>query len=64
MPDCPGYKKLPTLNDMIHCVVYMVDTCKASILTQKMLDKFDDIRKKTNRMGEGCTMLPYMHVYI
>lgn len=56
MPDSPGYKKLTTLNDMIHCMVYVVDTSNFSLLTQKMLDKFDAIRKKANRMGERCTV--------
>ncbi|XP_068558436.1 interferon-induced protein 44-like [Cebidichthys violaceus] len=49
--DSPGFKKQATLNDVIHCVVYVVDTCKVSLLTQKMLDKFADIRKKTNNLG-------------
>lgn len=56
MPDSPGYKKLATLNDMIHCMVYVVDTSNSSLLTQKMLDKFDAIRKKASRMGERCTV--------
>lgn len=51
MPDSPGYKILATLNDKIHCIAYVVDTCKASILPQKMLDKFDVIRKKASQMG-------------
>ncbi|GAA6213316.1 interferon-induced protein 44-like [Lates japonicus] len=52
LPDsAPGYKKHVTLNDKIHCVVYVVDTCKVSLLTQKMLDKFATIRKKTNQLG-------------
>ncbi|XP_030575219.1 interferon-induced protein 44-like [Archocentrus centrarchus] len=50
-PDAPGYKKHVTLNDMIHCVVYVVDTCKVSVLSQKMLDKLTAIRKKTNQLG-------------
>ncbi|XP_074515976.1 interferon-induced protein 44-like [Sebastes fasciatus] len=49
--DAPGFKKKATLNDMIHCVVYVVDTCKVSLLTQKMLQKFASIRKKTNQLG-------------
>lgn len=55
MPESPGYKKLTTLNDTIHCLVFVVDTSNSSLLTQKMLDKFDTIRKKANRMGEHCT---------
>ncbi|XP_039641301.1 interferon-induced protein 44-like [Perca fluviatilis] len=49
--DAPGFRKQATLNDSIHCVVYVIDTCKVSLLTQKMLDKFAGIRKKTNQLG-------------
>lgn len=49
--DAPGFKKLPTLKDMIHCVVYVIDTCKVSLLPQKMLEKLAAIRKKTNQLG-------------
>ncbi|XP_073339759.1 interferon-induced protein 44-like [Pagrus major] len=51
LADAPGYRQKVTLNDKIHCVVYVVDTCKASLLTQKMLDKFTAIRTKTNQLG-------------
>ncbi|XP_022606962.1 interferon-induced protein 44-like [Seriola dumerili] len=51
LESAPGYKKHVTLNDRIHCVVYVMDTCKVSLLTQKMLDKFAAIRKKTNQLG-------------
>ncbi|XP_026173939.1 interferon-induced protein 44-like [Mastacembelus armatus] len=47
----PGFNKDVTVNDKIHCVVYVVDTGKVSLLTQKMLDKFTAIRKKTNQLG-------------
>lgn len=56
MSSSPGYRKLASLNDMIHCVVYVVDTNNSSLLTPKMLDKFDAIRRKANRMGERCTI--------
>ncbi|XP_056281923.1 interferon-induced protein 44-like [Pseudoliparis swirei] len=49
--DTPGFKERTTLSDAIHCVVYVVDTCKVSLLSQKMLDKFASIRKKTNHLG-------------
>ncbi|XP_040917055.1 interferon-induced protein 44-like [Toxotes jaculatrix] len=51
LENAPGYKKHVTLNDMIHCVAYVFDTCKVSLLTPKMLDKFAAIRKKTNQRG-------------
>ncbi|XP_067336256.1 interferon-induced protein 44-like isoform X3 [Channa argus] len=47
----PGYKKHVTLTDMIHCVVYVVDASKVSLLKQKMLDKFAAIRRKSNQLG-------------
>ncbi|KAM7403360.1 hypothetical protein PAMA_004013 [Pampus argenteus] len=49
--NAPGFKKHATLNDMIHCVVYVIDTCTISILTEQMLDKFAAIRRKTNQLG-------------
>ncbi|KAI3367551.1 hypothetical protein L3Q82_026409, partial [Scortum barcoo] len=49
--DAPGYRYQVTLNDTIHCVVYVVDTCKVSLLNQNMLDKFATIRRKTNQLG-------------
>lgn len=51
LPDSPGFRKHPTLADKIHCVVYVIDACKVSLLSQKMVDKFAVIRKKTNRLG-------------
>ncbi|TKS86861.1 Interferon-induced protein 44 [Collichthys lucidus] len=51
LADAPGYKQRVTLNDMIHCVVYVIDACKVSLLTANMLDKFAAIRKKTNQLG-------------
>lgn len=51
LPDSPGFRKHPTLADKIHCVVYVIDACKASLLSQKIVDKFAEIRKKTNRLG-------------
>lgn len=52
LADAPGYRQKVTLNDKIHCVVYVVDASQVSILTQKMIDKFAAIRKKTNQLGE------------
>ncbi|XP_037551046.1 interferon-induced protein 44-like [Nematolebias whitei] len=51
LEDAPGYRKHVTLNDKIHCVAYVVDTCKVSLLSPKMLDKFAAIRKKANQLG-------------
>ncbi|XP_075873909.1 interferon-induced protein 44-like [Nelusetta ayraudi] len=51
LSDSPGFRKHATLADKIHCVVYVIDACKVSLLSQKMVDKFAVIRKKTNRLG-------------
>ncbi|KAM6912138.1 interferon-induced protein 44-like [Xenentodon cancila] len=47
----PGYKKQTTLNDMVHCVAYVIDTSKVSLLSQKMIIKLGLIRKKANQLG-------------
>ncbi|KAM4724069.1 interferon-induced protein 44-like [Anableps anableps] len=68
LEDSPGYQKHVTLKDMIHCVAYVIDTCKVSLLSQKMVDKFTAIRKKANQLGipqillmtkvdEACTLV-------
>ncbi|XP_072222264.1 interferon-induced protein 44-like [Leuresthes tenuis] len=51
MDDAPGFKKNVTLNDKIHCIAYVVDACKVSLLSKNMLDKFAVIRKKANQLG-------------
>ncbi|XP_076013606.1 interferon-induced protein 44-like [Genypterus blacodes] len=51
LPENPGYKKDVTLNDRIHCVVYLIDTCQVSLLPQKTLEKLTAIRKKSNQLG-------------
>lgn len=52
LSETPGYKKDVTLNDMIHCVVYMIDTSKVSLLSQNVLEKPAPIWKKTNQLGD------------
>ncbi|KAL7396292.1 hypothetical protein ABVT39_003712 [Epinephelus coioides] len=46
-----GYCKSPRLKDKIHCVVYVVDACKVSIMPTKLEEKLDAIRRKVNLMG-------------
>ncbi|KAJ8341992.1 hypothetical protein SKAU_G00319200 [Synaphobranchus kaupii] len=50
-PDSLGYRKHPALGDMIHCVVYVLDSCKVNILTPKFYEKLGEIRRKVNLMG-------------
>ncbi|KAJ0009264.1 hypothetical protein NQD34_016679 [Periophthalmus magnuspinnatus] len=47
----PGYRKNVTLKDKIHCVVYLMDASRVSLMNQRMLDKFCSIRKKVNQLG-------------
>lgn len=50
-PDSPHFCKSPGLKDKIHCVVYVIDTCKVKLLSDKMIDKFAVFRRKTNQLG-------------
>ncbi|XP_075873912.1 interferon-induced protein 44-like isoform X3 [Nelusetta ayraudi] len=46
----PMFRQRATIANRIHCVAFVIDACQAS-LSQKMVDKFLAIRKKTNQMG-------------
>ncbi|XP_073332905.1 interferon-induced protein 44-like [Pagrus major] len=46
-----GYRKFPVLKDKIHCVAYVVDACKVSIMPTKLEEKLEAIRRKVNLMG-------------
>ncbi|XP_037625756.1 interferon-induced protein 44-like isoform X3 [Sebastes umbrosus] len=46
-----GYRKSPGLKDKIHCVVYVTDACKVSIMPTKLEEKLNAIRRKVNLMG-------------
>ncbi|KAJ8341993.1 hypothetical protein SKAU_G00319210 [Synaphobranchus kaupii] len=45
------YRKSPALGDTIHCVVYVLDSCKVNILTPKFYENLGEIRRKVNLMG-------------
>ncbi|XP_038571405.1 interferon-induced protein 44-like isoform X1 [Micropterus salmoides] len=49
--DVQGYRKSPGLKDKIHCVAYVIDACKVSIMPTKLEEKLDAIRRKVNLMG-------------
>ncbi|KAL0962250.1 hypothetical protein UPYG_G00337630 [Umbra pygmaea] len=49
--DAPGYRKHVGLKDHIHCVVYVVDACKVSLMSAKIVEKLAAIRQKTNQIG-------------
>ncbi|KAM4549129.1 interferon-induced protein 44-like [Odontesthes bonariensis] len=46
-----GYRKSPGLRDKIHCVAYVIDACKISIMPAKLEEKLDAIRRKVNLKG-------------
>ncbi|XP_023810029.1 interferon-induced protein 44-like [Oryzias latipes] len=46
-----GFCKSPGLKDKIHCVTYVLDASKISIMSTKMEEKLIDIRRKVNLMG-------------
>uniref|UniRef100_UPI003AABAD0C interferon-induced protein 44-like isoform X7 n=1 Tax=Centroberyx gerrardi TaxID=166262 RepID=UPI003AABAD0C len=50
-PEAHAYRKSPGLKDKIHCVVYVIDTCKVSILPAKLEEKLVAVRRKVNLMG-------------
>ncbi|XP_053178044.1 interferon-induced protein 44-like isoform X1 [Scomber japonicus] len=49
--EASGYRKSPVLKDKIHCVAYVMDACKISIMPTKLQEKLDAIRRKINLMG-------------
>ncbi|XP_059203467.1 interferon-induced protein 44-like [Centropristis striata] len=50
-PETSGYRQSPELKDKIHCVVYVVDACKVSIMPTKLELKLETIRRKVNLIG-------------
>ncbi|KAK2908053.1 interferon-induced protein 44-like [Channa argus] len=49
--EAQGYLKSPELKDRIHCVAYVIDACKVSIMPTKLQQKLEAIRRKVNLMG-------------
>uniref|UniRef100_A0A3P9P7L3 Interferon-induced protein 44-like n=1 Tax=Poecilia reticulata TaxID=8081 RepID=A0A3P9P7L3_POERE len=50
-PESPGYQKSPAVKDKIHCVVYVIDASKVSIMPPKLEEKMEAIRRKVNLLG-------------
>ncbi|XP_041647634.1 interferon-induced protein 44-like [Cheilinus undulatus] len=49
--DAHGYRESSGLEDKIHCVAYVIDACKVSIMPSKLEEKMNAIRKKINSLG-------------
>ncbi|XP_039984457.1 interferon-induced protein 44f5 [Xiphias gladius] len=46
-----SYRTSPGLRDKINCVAYVIDACKISIMSAKLEEKLEAIRRKVNSMG-------------
>uniref|UniRef100_A0A667Z386 TLDc domain-containing protein n=1 Tax=Myripristis murdjan TaxID=586833 RepID=A0A667Z386_9TELE len=46
-----GYRRSPELKDQIHCVVFLIDACKVSIMPTKLEEKLAAVRRKAILMG-------------
>ncbi|KAI9999487.1 hypothetical protein NQD34_018490 [Periophthalmus magnuspinnatus] len=55
-----GYRASPELKDKIHCVVFVLDACKISIMPEKLEAKLTAVRRKANLLGECAP--PGVHV--
>ncbi|XP_030288035.1 interferon-induced protein 44-like isoform X2 [Sparus aurata] len=64
-----GYRGTPGVKDKIHCVAYVIDACKVSIMPTKLEEKLEAICRKVNLMGvpqlvlmtkvdEACPFVP------
>ncbi|XP_023810030.1 interferon-induced protein 44-like [Oryzias latipes] len=49
--EAQAFRKNPELKDKIHCVAYVIDASKISIMSQNMEDKLKAIRKTVNSSG-------------
>ncbi|KAL1021993.1 hypothetical protein UPYG_G00020850 [Umbra pygmaea] len=49
--DSADFNTSPSLKDRIHCVVYVLDACKISVLSSKRIEKFAVVRRTINRLG-------------
>uniref|UniRef100_A0A8C4R293 Uncharacterized protein n=1 Tax=Eptatretus burgeri TaxID=7764 RepID=A0A8C4R293_EPTBU len=42
----PKYTPDPLLGDRVHCVVYLINCCQISVLTEEMLNKYKNLRRR------------------
>uniref|UniRef100_A0A8C7LS09 TLDc domain-containing protein n=2 Tax=Oncorhynchus mykiss TaxID=8022 RepID=A0A8C7LS09_ONCMY len=49
--DAHGFQQSVNLHERIHCVVYVMDTCKVSIMSTKLEEKLAAIRRRVNLLG-------------
>ena len=46
-----GYRKNPTIDDAIHCILFVIDSLSLEVFPEKILKKIKDIRQKANDLG-------------
>ncbi|KAM9500919.1 interferon-induced protein 44-like [Clarias gariepinus] len=49
--DSPYYCEVPSMQEKIHAVVYVMDACKVNVLSDKLIEKLSAFRRKANHMG-------------
>ncbi|KAL1023220.1 hypothetical protein UPYG_G00037900 [Umbra pygmaea] len=49
--DAHGFRQSVKLQDRIHCVAYVMDTCKVSNMSTKLEEKLSVIRRRVNLLG-------------
>uniref|UniRef100_A0A3B1KEF2 TLDc domain-containing protein n=1 Tax=Astyanax mexicanus TaxID=7994 RepID=A0A3B1KEF2_ASTMX len=49
--ESPSFCKEPGLKDKVHTVVYVLDSSKVKLLSDKMIEKLAAFRRKANQMG-------------
>jgi len=50
-PNDPKYTPDPLLGDRVHCVVYVINCCQISVLTEEMLNKYKNLRRRISNNG-------------
>jgi hypothetical protein len=56
--DAQEFQQSVNLHKRIHCVVYVMDTCKVSIMSTKLEEKLAAIRRRVNLLGQSVREKP------
>ncbi|KAJ8410245.1 hypothetical protein AAFF_G00202260 [Aldrovandia affinis] len=49
-PDTTGYRQAPTLEEKIHCVVFVLDACEVLFYSKSLKDQLKDLRSEISDM--------------
>jgi hypothetical protein len=58
--DHDGYISKPTLEDKMHCVVFVLDSTTLEVLPAKILQKMKSFQTLMNQKGILCSMPEYI----